>query len=292
MDSCCSSVLGRTKEVVQVSFVRIRARVLGGAVFTVLGLGLANIAYAGSLQVTSAAAFPGSGLGLEVTIDSSCTDVVDVSLGPGTVEGTFQACRSIIATDAEIVGSGASFVVGDRIVLEGEFEVTPLTPFSAIIQSSLFPFAYVRDLSPDAEPIYVAEFALRLDSLTLATGDRLVHFVGSDASGDSRFQVILENSAGQNRLVLGAREDSGTVVETPSAQHVVLPAGWNEIAVTYETGAGTGSVQVALNGVPQGGLTALDNAAGLIEFADWGAVDGVFTGTSGSLELDEFRSTR
>lgn len=262
----------------------------------VLGVGAlamvwaAESAAAGSLQVSSTAAFVGT-LGLAVTVDSSCTAEVDVTVPPGTVEGTFEACRSITASGVEVVGTGATFTAGDRIALS-EFTVGELPPFSAVIESSLYPFAFVRDLSPVAETVYVAEFALRLDSLTLGTGDRLVHFTGNEASGVSRFQVILEHSGGQDRLVLGAREDSGLVVETPAAQHVVLPAGWNEIAVTYETGAGTGSVQVALNGVPQGGLTGLNNASGLIESAEWGAVGGVFTGTSGTLELDEFSSTR
>jgi hypothetical protein len=256
-----------------------------------LALICSTAVHAGSLQVTSSAAFSGT-LGLEVMVDSSCTAEVDVTVAPGTFEGTVQACRSITATGVEVVGAGASFVAGDWIELGEGFTVGNLPPFDAAIESSLYPFAFVRDLSPSAESAYVAEFALRLDSLTLAAGDRLVHFTGNDAGGDPRFQLILEHGDGQNRLVLGAREDSGTVVETPAAQHVVLPAGWNEIAVTYETGVATGSVQVALNGVPQGGLTGLSNAAGLIEFADWGAVDGVFTGTSGTLELDEFRSTR
>lgn len=251
---------------------------------------LASPLDAGSLAVTSTAAYSGS-LGLEVTVDSTCTAPLDVTLGPGTVEGSFEACRSITASDVEVTGSGATFTAGDSIGLE-EFKVGELPPFTAVIESSLYPFAYVRDLSPVSESIYVVSFALRLDGLTLGPGDRLVHLVGSDTAVEARFQVILEHTAGENRLVLAAREDDGTVVETPAAQQVVLPAGWNEIEVTYEAGQGTGRVEVALNGAPQGGLTALANANGQIESVEWGAVDGVFTGTSGTLELDAFASTR
>lgn len=251
--------------------------------------GSAGVAQAGSLQATTGAAFVGD-LGLEITVDSSCTAAVDLSLGPGPIEGTFEACRSITAVDTNVSGVGASLVAGDRIELLGEFAATVLAPFGAIVNSSLYPFAFVRDNSPTAESAYVAEFAVRLDSLTLAAGDRLVHFAGYDIDNKARFQVILEQSGGQNRLVLGALEDDGTMLETPAA--VVLPGGWNEIEVTYEAGAGDGRVEVALNGVPQGGLPALDNAAGLVESAEWGAVDGLFTATSGTLEMDEFSSTR
>ena len=64
---------------------------------------------------------------------------------------------------------------------------------------------------------------------------------------------------GEDRLLLAAREDDGTIVETPLGSEVMLPAGFNLIDLDWEAGAGTGHFRMSLNGVPFTTLESLDN---------------------------------
>lgn len=241
----------------------------------------------GALQVSAAAAFAGS-YGLEVTVGSACTDSNDISL-TGSVQGTYQACRSIVAADGEVVSPGATFVAGQYVGLDQPFTVTG-QPFSASTDWSLNPFAYLEDNSPESETSYAADFALRLDGLTLGLNDQLKHLVGYSSDGTEQFRIILTRLATNDLIILSARENSGSYIETTPGQEIVVPNGWNEIGLVWQTGASNGSLQLSLNGVVAGSLTSLTNSASRIDFVRWGGIDGNVYSTSGKLELDEFSS--
>jgi precorrin-6B methylase 2 len=72
----------------------------------------------------------------------------------------------------------------------------------------------------------------------------------------------------------------------------LLPAGWNEIEVDWQAGAGTGSLTVSVNGAPDVGLTGVDNDEQRVDEVSLGYVGGSITTTSGSMDLDEFTSFR
>ena len=97
--------------------------------FVLFTCSVTGVAHAGSFQPTPAAAYSGA-WGLEVTIDSTCAAPVDVTVGPGPVEGDIQACRSITSTEVEIVGAGADLTAGETIEIQERLKVTALTPLT------------------------------------------------------------------------------------------------------------------------------------------------------------------
>ena len=141
---------------------------------------------------------------------------------------------------------------------------------------------------------YSASFRLRLDDLTFGVSDEFPHFGGFSADGTRHFEVRLKRNQAmaENRLTLAAREDDGTLVETPGGEEVMLPAGYNLIEIDWSAGAGTGQVLVSLNGTPFGGLMNLDNALARIDRVSWGVIDGEVAATTGDLDVDDFSSSQ
>ena len=94
------------------------------------------------------------------------------------------------------------------------------------------------------------------------------------ADGGDVFRLIVRRQAGQNLLVLGARQDGGGEILTPAGEEVALPAGWNLVELEWRAGDGEGRLLVAVNQAPLAGLSDLANALAEIERFDWGAVGG------------------
>ena len=245
---------------------------------------------AGTLEAFSGAASVGS-FGLRVTLGKTCTlNDVEV-LGP-VVNSDRLACNTITAGNVQVVSPGATFTAGDSIVFEDQFSVASGVPFTAVIDPFVdTPLAFVQNNSPSAETTYNALFDLRLDSLTLATGDDIGHFNGYSANGDLRFRAVLRRNAvlPENRLALFAwDETAGTLRE--HTVDFLLPGGFNGIQISWRAGADDGQFLVSINGAPLSGLTDLDNSLSTIDFVRWGAVDGTLAASSGSMDLDQFSS--
>ncbi len=252
---------------------------------------LAAPSVAADLEVHAGSAAVGS-FGLDVAVGSTCTAPDLVTVPPGSASGDFEACQVLTAVGVE-VGTAASFVAGDSIVLGSGFSVADGASFSAVTDS-LMPsrFASISTASPIAEQTFNARFHLRLDSLSLADGEEIEHVRAVAADGADIFRVILRRQSGQNLLVLGARQDGGGEILTPAGQEVGLPAGWNLIELDWRAGAGDGQLLVSVNQAAFSGLAALANSLAEIESLRWGAVDGTFAGSPGRLEVDGFNAWR
>lgn len=244
------------------------------------------------MSVEPAAAYAG-GSGLRIVVGDTCSASDDLVLGPGPLAGTYEACHTITAGDAQI-NAGAVFRAGEKVVLENLFSVGAGANFTAVLEASLGTvFAYVQDLSPVTEVAYNAAFYVRLDDLALAAGDELRHFDALAPAGERVFELLLKGGpAGQKSLTLAARVDGGGTVSLPEAQAIVLPAGWNLIELAWVANAGTGSLEISLNGGAPVALSNLSNGAQRIEAIRWGAIAGSIAATSGDLLLDEFSSWR
>lgn len=249
-------------------------------------------AAAADLEVRSDAAAVGS-FGLDVTVGSTCASPDEVTLdAPPTIDGAFEACRSLAALGVT-VGTAASFVAGESILLGDGFTVPAGATLSvATDELMLDEYAAIASDAPAAERTFNASFHLRLDGLALAEGEEIEHLRALGGDGGDLFRLILRRQSGQNLLLLGARLDSGGEILTPAGQEVGLPAGWNLIELGWRAGDGDGQLLVSVNQAPFVGLTALANALAEVESFRWGAVDGAFAGSPGRLEVDGFNAWR
>ncbi len=246
---------------------------------------------AGALDVNATAAAEGAN-GLEVTPGSSCVASTHVTVDEASIVGDRTACSTITVKQGA-VGSSSTFAAGDVIVFE-DFSVSAGGVFTAGTDASLSPFAWVGTDSPSSETSYIARFMINLDPATIVGSDRFSVLEGFDSAGASWFKVLLRRNAApaENRLLLEAREDNGTLVATSFGAEIMVPAGWHEVEVRFGAGVGTGTLLVALDAVPFGGLTGLANATGRIDLVRFGAVGGEPAGTTGSYYLDSYESFR
>lgn len=247
---------------------------------------------AAELEVHAAAAAVGA-FGLDVTVGSTCSapDEVTREAPPATV-GDLEACRTLRVAGVEVV-SAATFLAGETVVLGDGFSVADGASLTVVLDRQMPElFASVSTGAPIAERTFSARFQLRLDSLALAEGEEIEHLRALDGDGGDVFRVILRRQAGQNLLVLGARQDGGGEILTPAGQEVALPAGWNLVELEWRAGAGDGQLLVAVNQAPAAGLTDLVNELAEVERFAWGAIDGAFDGSPGRLEVDGFSAWR
>lgn len=261
-------------------------------VWLVAWLGVPTEADAGGLAVTGGAAAGGSALGLEVTLGETCTTPNVSILGPTFSGDSAFACDSVTANDVEIISPGATFRAAQAIVLGDGFSVASGVDFTALVDpfANQF-FAWVENDTPFAEMTYMASFDLNLDSVTLAGGDDLGHLNGYSANGDLQFRAVLRRNMAltEDRLVLFAR-DGGVMVADPV--EFLLPAGYRNIQISWSAGAVDGEFLASIDGAPLSGRTDLENDASRIAYVRWGAVDGTISTTTGTINQDNFWSSR
>jgi hypothetical protein len=276
---------------------------------TVLGISGAGTALPASLAVAGNAAFAGE-YGLRVEPGCGHPFSLEILSSPvATLPDEVVACTTITARGIDITPPGSTFRAGKGILLGDLFRVVEDASFTAVIDDSLLPFAWVEDELPASETTYKARFFLDLDELTLAPGDRLEHFVGYSAQGIAQFRVVLKRAdlLPENRLVLEARQDDGGYLSTSAAnEELLLEAGWNEIRLAWKAAdpgedngwlraevANIGTAQanvVELSCVTEPGDPCLVNRRSRVDFVRWGAVDGLLLATFGSMDLDDFVS--
>lgn len=252
---------------------------------------------AGFLDLNGDAAFAGS-YGLEITVGGICTASQDeVVTGPAQLQGTFTGCNSLTGSDVEIIGTGATFAAGTRIVLGDNFSVATASPFTAILDSGLLSgLAYLEDDSPNAAVSYNARFQLRLDDLTIGvdgTSDTVEIFSGFSGGATPQFRAVVKRDGTdtEDRLILEVRQDDGSFLATPFGEEILLTPGWHLLQFSWRAVEGDGFFFVTVNGgVPQGGLGPADNGDQVIDSVRLGFVGGSAGSTTGSIDLDDFSS--
>jgi hypothetical protein len=247
----------------------------------------------GSTEPLAGAARVGT-RGLRVKAGTICTapDERTIVPPPFTIDGLWDACRLLTAEGVEVVAPGATLRAGEQVGLREGFSASG--DLTVEIDPLLTPFAWVRDLSPVEEVSYSVDFHLRLEGLALGASDTLELLVArATASEVVAFRLALQSDgAGGVEARLEARLDDGSFASTPPGEEVALPTGWAWIRLDWQAGAGDGSLSIALDGAPFGGLTGLTNGAQRVGKVDWGTVSGSLDGSSGAIDIDGFRSWR
>lgn len=250
---------------------------------------------AGSLEVLGTAANRGSN-GLRVTVGSSCASPQDQAVDNQTLNGpvTIEACQSVSSSSTTISTGEVVFRAGDRVVLSDGFAVQTGASFVAEIDGVLLPDAYLADNLSGGRPHYAAGFFVNLNSLVLGGTDRFDLFTGRSSNGEKWFSIVLKKHAvsGENRVVMEARQDTGSTVTTESTSEVAVPSGWSWLSIDWKAASATandGFLRLYLNGLLYAELPGLSNSNGQIQTVRLGA-DGVDSATSGSFDLDYFVS--
>lgn len=249
---------------------------------------------AGTLDVNGTAAAEGN-FGLEVTPGSSCVGPETLELDGEIVASDRTACSYLKAVDTTFAGD-LDLTAGIALQFDDGTKFGDGGSVSLSIDDTLTRLAYLIDRRPNGETTYNATFQLRLDDADIPNGDQFVHFSGHSSEGTRPFEVRLKRSPlpapGENRLSLAAREDDGGVVVTDEVAEVMIPAGFHTVGIQWVAAAGSGSLSVSLDGISFGGLVGLDNGLARIDSVRWGVVDGEVEPITGSLDIDDFSSTR
>ncbi len=242
----------------------------------------------GHVMADPSAAHSGS-YGLMVTVDASCSSLNEAVLGGQTVVGLLlvESCNSVTAGGGFTVsGSGdATLTAGASVVLQNGLSVESAGRFTAALDPSLSPTAFVQDDSPSSETTYVAEFFVNLDGLSLGTEDELEHFVAYDDAGQSVLKILIRSGP---VMVLEVRDDLGT---EHTSSEVPLASGWNEVAISWEASASAPASLTVNDGTPEQ-LTGLDTDERRVDVVRWGVVGGTLGGSSGTVDMDDFASWR
>ena len=252
--------------------------------------------WASDLLVKPEAAALGTGNGLEVSVGSTCTGEADVVVPNQTVSGTpspFVGCLTLTAADVDILSSGdVTFQAGDSIAIDNGFSVASSAKLTLTIDKALTGRAYVQDNSPSAEQLYRARFYVDLTSLSPGSGATIDHFTAYSNSGAPQFLLRLVDNGSNIDLVVSALNGGVFATNTASSS---LPTGYFAIEFEWKAAAADttdGHLDVWVDGSAVSGLSGLDNEFGQIDYVRWGALDGVDSTTSGTMNLDEFVSQR
>ena len=253
---------------------------------------------AGASEISIQTANPrGGSYGARVDVSSSCALANHAGVGGTLNGGTQEACTSV-SSDADVASGSNLFRAGDRVALTDGFEIAAAATFTAVIDGSLFPDAYLVDHTPDSLAIYAARYYLDADQLSLGASDSVYAFRAVDSSGVPWFQVGMKwnpMGGGERRLFVETLEEGGGVRSTENTSELVLPDGWHwlEVGWTAATSASSndGSVYLCVDDLSTGcsGFDDLDNGEGSVDTVQWGVLE-VPNGDFGQVDLDDFAS--
>jgi hypothetical protein len=242
----------------------------------------------GHVAADPSAAHSGS-YGLEVTVDASCSSLNDSELVDRTVAGLLvvESCDSVIAGEGFTVASGgeATLTAGTAVVLQNGFSVESGGRLTAALDPTLAPAAFVQNDSPTSETTYLAEFFVKLDDLSLGSGDEVEHLVAFDAAGQPVLKVLIRSGP---VMALEVRDNEGT---PHVSGDVAMTSGWNKVAVAWQAAAGVTASLTLNDGTPEE-LTGLDTDERRIDFVRWWWVGGTMGDSSGTVDMDDFTSSR
>jgi hypothetical protein len=202
---------------------------------------------------------------------------------------TYEACSSTSAANVDVVAPGSlELRTGERVSIGAGFSVGASALLGVTIDPALAGKAYLEDDSPGAERLLRARFYLRLDQLTLGSGTVFDHFQARDAGGTPQLRVVLRGGSGTKLLEIAAREDPGS--ESSTSPIVVPSNGWIEVELEWKAadpGRSDGQVRLWIDGLEKPGLAGLDNETGSIDVLRWGVIEGLDTGSGGTVDLDD-----
>jgi hypothetical protein len=146
---------------------------------------------------------------------------------------------------------------------------------------------YVRDDSPNAENRYRARFSFYPNSIAMATGDYIYLLQGHDAAGKvTLFIQFYRSSTGYQ---LRARAYDATLANYVNTSYFTISNAPHTVEVDW---GNDGHLSLWIDGGQQANLTGINNSAYKMESIRLGAPYMAFTGTSGSLYIDNFESRR
>lgn len=253
-------------------------------------------ASASSLSVIGAAAAAGN-YGLRVTVGSGCSGDNNFVVPDGSISGgTFEGCSTVSAGAVEVSSGTVTFRGGRQVILKNGFSVASGASFTAQIDSSLPREAFVGDHSPVAETTYSATFSAKIDNLSLGSSEEMELFTAYDSLGTPQLRVMLKFNAmlSEKRMFVEARQDNGSFAST-AGNEALVSNGWHTVQINWSAASGVGQndgqLDFLLDDVAQPGLSSLDNDLATVDFIRWGGI-GVEVNTTGSVDLDEFTSSR
>ena len=216
-----------------------------------------------------------------VTANFDLTPPNDLIFADGFESGNFSAWTAntndlgdlSVSTSAALVGSqGMQAVIDDANTL------------------------FVRDDTPNAEPLYRARFYFDPNSIPMVSGN--AHFIfkgfkGTASASTEIFRVELRRVATGYEVRASLVDDGALWISTAWVPIQDQP---NSIELDWRasTGAGTnnGGLTLWINNNQQQGLTGIDNDSQQIDFVRLGALSGIDTGTRGTNYFDAFESRR
>jgi hypothetical protein len=156
---------------------------------------------------------------------------------------------------------------------------------------------FVTDDRPTAEARYRVRFYFDPNSITMASSDAYLIFLGRTANGTSTgatvLQVELRYSGGKYQI-RALISDDGTAF-TSSGWFTISDAPHSielDWRASTAVGANNGGLTLWIDGVQQANVTGIDNDTRRIESVRLGAVSGVDTTTRGTAYFDAFESRR
>lgn len=174
--------------------------------------------------------------------------------------------------------------------------------------------AYVQDNSPAAEASYRVRFYVNLNgkssaappttapsvALNMSTGDLFDVFVAYDGADpvppNTAGSAVMRVELGYNGTDYTAQAFAltNTVAEVSTSVKTFKKnrGGWARIEVEWTKAAGTGKLNLWVNGSAATGLSNITNDTRSINYVRWGAVNGIDAGTTGTFKLDDFVSQR
>jgi hypothetical protein len=152
---------------------------------------------------------------------------------------------------------------------------------------------YVTDETPNAEPRYRARFYFDPNSISMA--DRESFYLLNAQSGTSTavLRIEIRIFKGNYQIRIAVRNDgngwsSSNWTNVSDAPHAI-ELDWRAATTSLSS---DGSLTFWIDGIQTAALTAIDNDTRRIDRILLGAVDGVATGTRGTVYFDSFESRR
>ncbi len=152
---------------------------------------------------------------------------------------------------------------------------------------------YVRDDTPNNEPRYRARFYFDPNSVTMASGDAHLIFVGKTISGTDVFRVWFRFS-GSVYQVRANLVDNGTTY-TSTAYYTISDAPHSieiDWAAATAAGANDGYISLWIDGVLEQTMSGINNDTRRVDEVRLGPAAGIAASTSGTEYFDAFESRR
>lgn len=195
-------------------------------------------------------------------------------------------CGDFSAWSSSVTDSGDLSVSADAKI-HGNYGMSVLIDGTGLI--------YVQDDTPEGETKYRISFSLDPNSLTMANNDEFNIFRAVKLADTTCFVISLGyTTVGGYYIKVSDRTDAGNFSKATSSHVLTDAPHLIEVEWVASTGAGANNGQLTLwiDGVLKQTVTAIDSDTEVIDFVRFGAAQNVDAGTTGTLYLDDFVSSR